>query len=91
MSAVKISDAERRVLAHLADKPWDSPSNIGWAMVEGRDTKAAHKASAQGLGRIGGGMCRKMIGKGLVMDASRKRNGYPAYAITDAGRALMKK
>lgn len=87
-----MTDAQRRVLTHLADKPWDSPSNIGWAMVEGRDLPAAHHGRAQGLGRIGGGMCRKMIAQGLVKDASRLRSarlGFPAYAITQAGRDAL--
>lgn len=84
-----ISEAERRILAHLADKPWDSPSNIGAALVEGRDLKAARRGNAQGLGRIGGGMCRKMIVKGLVTDASRARGGFPAYAITATGRKAL--
>lgn len=84
-----MTEAERRVLKHLSDKLWDSPANIGWAMVEGRDLKAAHRANAQGLGRIGGGMCRKMIARGLVKDASRIRGGYPAYAITPAGLAVL--
>lgn len=84
-----ISDAQRRVLECLAKSDWQTPATIGWAMVEGRDTKAAHKGSAQGLGRIGGGMCRKMIDQGLVRDASRQRRGFPAYAITAAGRAAL--
>lgn len=84
-----LSDAQRRVLACLVKAPWDTPANIGWAMVEGRDTKAAHRGCAQGLGRIGGGMARKMIAQGLVKDASRERRGYPAYAITQAGREAL--
>lgn len=86
-----LTDPQRRALEYLASAVMAAPSQVGQAMMEGRECRAARKGSPQGLGRIGGTMCRRLCDLGLASDASHRRGGFPAYTITSAGRQALRK
>lgn len=79
---IDLSQAERRALRAMAQREWMTPAEIGHAMTVGREWPLKD----QGAGRVGGGMAKRLIAKGMVMDVSFKRQGFPAYRITQDGR-----
>lgn len=82
---MKLSSAQRLVLEFLADRPWASPSEIGWAMTPNR----THPLVPQGAGRVGASMAVRMIKQGLVEHETKGRSGFPAYRISPAGRRAL--
>jgi hypothetical protein len=65
-----------KALRYLATVQYAVPSDIGQAM--GRD-QASNRVSA-------GWVAHRLIKLHLVVDMSRVRGGFPAYAITHEGR-----
>lgn len=78
-----MTETERKILTHLANKPFCTPAEIGMA---GGGTK---RNTAQGLGRFGASMIARLKERGLVEDCSALRGGYSACRITRAGRAAL--
>lgn len=74
-------------LAFLAGRKWATPADIGNAIAP--DARGGLGMTAQGAGRMGGRTARRLMDSGLVADASWRRNGFPAYSITDAGREAL--
>lgn len=83
---MKLTDPQLRALRFLGEKQRSvTPAMIGEAMT--RDRK--HPLAPQGAGRIGGAMARRLIDKGLAVDASHDRGGFPAYRISAKGRRVL--
>lgn len=64
------------------------PAQIGEAMDVNGTYKHGHGLSAQGAGRLGGTMAKRLIAKGLAQHA-RHPQGFSLYRITEAGRAAL--
>jgi hypothetical protein len=75
---------QMKALSYLAGVEFATPSELGMAIGGTRSNKA------QGLGRLGGAMGARLVQKGWAHHASWQRNGFPAYAITAAGRRMVK-
>ena len=88
---VKLTDPQRRALEYLATVESASPGRIGEAMYHEGWRRRKRQLSAQGCGRVGGTMAARLIKMGLARDVSRLHDGWPAYAISYAGRQLMAK
>lgn len=86
MTAPKLTDEEYEVLVALSKAVFLIPSEIGYVMTTGRQ----YPLKPQGAGRVGGGMARRLMVKGLVDDASFLRGGFPAYRITGKGLKALK-
>lgn len=82
---VDLTPAQEKALRCLAKRPWVTPSEIGAAMTEGRQ----YPMKPQGAGRIGGAMATRLVKAGLAQNASYKREGFPAYEISQAGRLAL--
>jgi hypothetical protein len=74
---------QRRALQYLASVPRATPSQLGEGMGGTRSGKA------QGLGRLGGTMARRLMSLGMAVDSSRLNSGFPAYAISHDGRLAI--
>lgn len=83
---MKLTEAQRKALHCLSGARYRTPAEIGWsigAVDQGKVLKA------QGAGRVGSSMAVRLMKRGLASDATWMRDGYPAYAITTAGRAAL--
>lgn len=82
---VRLTNAQRTALRFLASRPNASPAELGYALTEGRK----YPMVPQGAGRLGGTMAWRLIKVGLAESAALLRGGFPAYAITPAGRTAL--
>jgi hypothetical protein len=80
-----LTTPQLKALTFLATQKFATPADIGQAMG------GTQWGSAQGLGRTGGAMACRLVKFGLVVNASHLRSGFPAYAITQAGRNCLAK
>ncbi len=83
----KLTEAQRLALTALSTAKYLLPSEIGYAMTPDRPHRPL---VAQGAGRVGSSMAQRLIKLGFAVDASWRRDGYPAYEITPAGRDALK-
>ena len=79
-----MTEPQIKALRYLATVQFATPADLGQAMGGTR------RGYAQGLGRMGGSMGSRLVKMKLALDASRERHGFPAYAISAAGRAALK-
>lgn len=80
-----MSPAQRRALECLAAGYWRTPADLGYAV-----STRTRPIKAQGAGRVGGAMGARLIALGWAVSAAHLRGGFPAYAITEAGRRALK-
>jgi hypothetical protein len=78
--APRLTEPQIKALRYLATVGYAAPNEIGQAIGGTRSGKA------QGLGRLGGAIAHRLIKLDLAVDQSWRRGGFPAYAITQAGR-----
>ena len=85
-----MTPSQIRAARFLMRCQYATPAEIGYAVAEDRARRPGGM-KAQGAGRLGGMIARQMVELGLVEFATRKREGYPAYRISPAGRAAINK
>lgn len=74
-----------RALKCLGAQRFATPQEIGYAMTVGRSPPL----KPQGAGRLGGTMGSRLVRMELASHYSG-HGGFPAYAITAAGRAKLR-
>lgn len=80
---MKVTPTTLKILRYMVGKPFCTPAEIGG--VIGTKTN-----KAQGLGRMGGRLAKKLVADDLAGDCSHLRGGFPAYRITLAGLEWLK-
>jgi len=80
--------AQLRALSYLQKARWATPAELGHAIAEGRTTRPGGMKE-QGAGRLGGSIAAALVKLGLAEPAARDRDGFPAYRISSAGRAVL--
>ena len=78
-----MTEPQIKALRYLATVQYATPADLGQAIGGTR------RGYAQGLGRLGGAMGSRLVKMKLAVDASRERDGFPAYAINAAGIAAL--
>jgi predicted transcriptional regulator with HTH domain len=84
-----LTPSQWRALRFLADRDYGTPAEIGYAIAEDRSRRGKSGMVSQGAGRLGGKIASSLVKLGLAVHSS-KRRGFPAYAITNPAKLIVK-